>query len=464
MRAKAGEYVGALRIKTPSVDQTAKFLSGGNQQKVVIAKWLVRDCDILIFDEPTRGIDVGAKEEIYALLNELAEQGKSIIMISSELPEVLRMSHRVVVMSEGRVTAGSSPPPRPRRRASCTTRPCGPDENVEDAAELGLDPRGHRRGAGGARPHDGGPNARGRAGMVSSLSQRDDCSSSWPSRASSSSTCSSRSRARTSSPTRNFTAILFSTVVIGTLAIGTTFVIITGGIDLSIGTGMALCAVMSGVFIVSTGPADRRRRRSATVLFGGLMGLVNGINIAMLRIPPFIATLGDDAGGRRASRWCMSDSAPIYFSEDPAYTKISTGNLIPGVKFPNAVVVLIVAAIVAGVLLTKTMLGRYTYSIGSNEEATALSGIDVRRWKIVIYTFAGLFIGLAGIMISARLGSAQPATGMGYELQAIAAVVIGGTSLSGRQGVHRRHAHRRADHLRAQQRAADHVIPRNGRT
>lgn len=97
-------YVETLRIKTPSVRQLVKNLSGGNQQKVVIAKWLMKDCDVLIFDEPTRGIDVGAKEEIYALLNELAAQGKSIIMISSELPEVLRMSHRVVVMCEGRVT------------------------------------------------------------------------------------------------------------------------------------------------------------------------------------------------------------------------------------------------------------------------------------------------------------------------------------------------------------------------
>jgi ribose transport system ATP-binding protein len=104
MRAASREYVGRLRIKTPSVAQTVKNLSGGNQQKVVIAKWLVKDCDILIFDEPTRGIDVGAKEEIYRLLNELAQQGKSIIMISSELPEILRMSHRIVVMSEGRVT------------------------------------------------------------------------------------------------------------------------------------------------------------------------------------------------------------------------------------------------------------------------------------------------------------------------------------------------------------------------
>jgi ribose transport system ATP-binding protein len=98
------EYVKSLKIKTPSIKQLAKNLSGGNQQKIVIAKWLAKNCDILIFDEPTRGIDVGAKTEIYQLLNELAQQGKSIIMISSELPEILRMSHRIIVMCEGRIT------------------------------------------------------------------------------------------------------------------------------------------------------------------------------------------------------------------------------------------------------------------------------------------------------------------------------------------------------------------------
>lgn len=97
-------YVEKLKIKTPSVHQQVRLLSGGNQQKVVISKWLHRDCDILIFDEPTRGIDVGAKGEIYKLLDDLTKEGKSIIMISSELPEVLRMSHRVAVMSEGRIT------------------------------------------------------------------------------------------------------------------------------------------------------------------------------------------------------------------------------------------------------------------------------------------------------------------------------------------------------------------------
>ena len=103
-RRTAQQYVETLAIKTPTIQQRVRNLSGGNQQKVVIGKWLTADTDILIFDEPTRGIDVGAKSEIYKLLNDLAHQGKSIIMISSELPEVLRMSHRIIVMCEGRIT------------------------------------------------------------------------------------------------------------------------------------------------------------------------------------------------------------------------------------------------------------------------------------------------------------------------------------------------------------------------
>jgi len=104
MGEAAGKAVERLMIKTPGVRQRVKFLSGGNQQKVVIGKWLIRDCDILIFDEPTRGIDVGAKSEIYRLLENLAASGKSIVMISSELPEILRLSHRIIVMCEGRIT------------------------------------------------------------------------------------------------------------------------------------------------------------------------------------------------------------------------------------------------------------------------------------------------------------------------------------------------------------------------
>ncbi|GGM17701.1 ABC transporter permease [Nakamurella endophytica] len=228
----------------------------------------------------------------------------------------------------------------------------------------------------------------------------------------------------------NFTAILFSTVVIGVLAVGTTFVIITGGIDLSIGTGMTLCAVMSGTFLINWN-LPLGLGLVLTVLVGGLIGFVNGCSVAFLKLPPFIATLAMMLIAQGLAL-VISGSAPIYFSALPVFSKISTGEIIP--RVPNAVLVLVVLAVLAAILLNRTLFGRYTFSIGSNEEATALSGINVRKWKVLIYTVAGLFTGIAGIMISARLGSAQPATGQGYELQAIAAVVIGGTSLTGGKG------------------------------
>jgi ABC-type sugar transport system ATPase subunit len=103
-RQEFARYIATLRIKVPHQEQAARHLSGGNQQKLVLAKWLARNCDVLIFDEPTRGIDVGAKYEIYLLLNELAAQGKAILFISSELPEVLGMADRILVMHDGRIT------------------------------------------------------------------------------------------------------------------------------------------------------------------------------------------------------------------------------------------------------------------------------------------------------------------------------------------------------------------------
>ncbi len=104
IKESCNSFVDRLHIRTPGLTQKVKFLSGGNQQKVIIARWLMKNCDILIFDEPTRGIDVGAKNEVYRILNQLAQEGKAVIMISSELPEILRMSHRIIVMCEGRIT------------------------------------------------------------------------------------------------------------------------------------------------------------------------------------------------------------------------------------------------------------------------------------------------------------------------------------------------------------------------
>jgi ribose transport system permease protein len=229
----------------------------------------------------------------------------------------------------------------------------------------------------------------------------------------------------------NFTTVLLSTAVIAILALGTTFVIITGGIDLSLGTGMALCAVMTGMFITNW-----HMPIWAGVLggigTGMLIGMVNGVAITFFRLPPFIATLATMmiAGGLAL---VISGVRPIYFTTSaPDFKRIALGILIPGI--PNAVLITIILAVVSGLVLTKTLLGRYTFAIGSNEEATRLSGVNTRRWTIWVYVFAGAFIGVAGIIIAARLDSAQPQIGMGYELQAIAAVIIGGTSLLGGRG------------------------------
>ncbi len=214
------------------------------------------------------------------------------------------------------------------------------------------------------------------------------------------------------------------------LAVGMTFVILTGGIDLSVGTGMTLCAVMTGVFLTNLG-LPLVVGVLGGIATGTLLGLLNGLNVSFLRIPPFIATLAMMMVAQGLSL-IISGTKPIYFSDVAGFSQIALGELVPGL--PNAVLIFFVAALVAGVLLSRSLIGRYALSIGSNEEATAISGINVRRWKVAVYTLAGTFTGLAGVVMASRLNSAQPGLGLGYELEAIAAVVIGGTSLRGGRG------------------------------
>ena len=234
----------------------------------------------------------------------------------------------------------------------------------------------------------------------------------------------------------NIVGILIATTVNGILALGATFVIITSGIDLSIGTVMTLSAVMTGVCVTNWGmPVPLGILVGMTT--GALAGLANGIIIAKFKIPPFIATLGMLNIAKGLSL-VISGLRPIYFNDTPIFNQIAMGSvlnaIIPGLKIPNMVIILFGVAIIASLVLTKTILGRYTFALGSNEEATRLSGVNVDRWKMVVYTVCGLFAGLAGVLIAARLNSAQPSLGQGYELDAIAAAVIGGTSLSGGEG------------------------------
>ena len=243
----------------------------------------------------------------------------------------------------------------------------------------------------------------------------------------------------------NIVGILLATAVNGVLALGVTFIIVTAGIDLSVGTVMTLSAVMAGLTIAIAGlpiPVGI----AVGILTGATLGMTNGLLISRMKIPPFIATLGTMMIARGLALVLATVETgtvkPIYFDQTPIFRQITMSSIlspllapvIPGFNLPNAVLILFIAALIAAFILAKTVLGRYAIAMGSNEEATRLSGVNVANWKTAVYALGGTFSGLAGVMMASRLNSAQPALGVGYELEAIAAVVIGGTSLSGGEG------------------------------
>lgn len=234
----------------------------------------------------------------------------------------------------------------------------------------------------------------------------------------------------------NIMAILQATSVNGVLAVGVTLIIITGGIDLSIGTLMTFCAVMTGVVLTWAG-MPLPFGVLAAIGTGAFCGFISGGLVARMKIPPFIATLGMMLVLKGLSL-IVTGTKPIYFNDTPGFTTIAQGSvigqIIPGFPVPNGVLVLFVVAGVASWILGRTVLGRYTFALGSNEEAVRLSGVNTNFWKIAIYTLSGAICGIGGLLIASRLNSAQPALGLGYELEAIAAVVIGGTSLAGGRG------------------------------
>ena len=230
----------------------------------------------------------------------------------------------------------------------------------------------------------------------------------------------------------NVMTIALSTCVNGLLAMGLTFCITTAGIDLSSGTTMTFSAVMSGIsFTVWGFPIW------LSIIFGfcigALCGAASGFGVAKMKLPPFIATLSMQMMTKGLSL-VVSGIKPIYFTDAPGYQKIALGGFLGIEGFYNAFVLYVLGIVIAWVLYSKTLLGRYTQAIGSNEEAARLSGINTTRWKILVYMVSGLFSAFAGLIMSSRLGSAQPQLGAGYESEAIAAAVIGGTSMSGGEG------------------------------
>ncbi|HEX3109794.1 MAG TPA: ABC transporter permease [Thermoanaerobaculia bacterium] len=229
----------------------------------------------------------------------------------------------------------------------------------------------------------------------------------------------------------NLRVVLAQTVIVAIGALGMTMIIISGGIDLSVGSGIALTSVVTAVALrAGWSPVAAI---AAAIVAGGIIGIVNGVAITTLRVVPFIATLGMLGIARGAAKWIADQqtvNAPATWINELAVTFPSR----PWMLFAPGVWLTVLLAIVMTLVLRSTIFGRRVFALGSNEAAARAVGIRVDRLKIRIYSFAGLFFGLAGVAQMSRLRQGDPTVAVGVELDVIAAVVIGGGSLNGGEG------------------------------
>jgi ribose/xylose/arabinose/galactoside ABC-type transport system permease subunit len=227
----------------------------------------------------------------------------------------------------------------------------------------------------------------------------------------------------------NVQNILLQTSINSLLAVGATLVILTGGIDLSVGSILGFAGIVAALLGKTAGVENFLVALAAGVGTGLLLGAVNGSLVAFVRIPPFVVTLGMMSIARSLA-FVFSQGQPISDLSDE-FLAIGQGSLF---NVPYPILISIATFVIFGVLLARTRFGRYIYAVGGNEEAALVSGVDTRAIKLAVYSLSGLLAGLGGVVLSARATAGISTNGEGYELTAIAAAVIGGTSLSGGRG------------------------------
>jgi ribose/xylose/arabinose/galactoside ABC-type transport system permease subunit/ABC-type multidrug transport system ATPase subunit len=401
-QATTQRIITQTHVKTDGVEVAVETLSGGNQQKVVLGRWLETAPEVLLLDEPTRGVDVGAKAEIHKLVADLSASGKGILLISSDLPEVMAMSDRVAVMSEGKIVAEFDPRQDPAEKVATAAFPVGNHHSQEQELASGSTQATYfdlslfrEVGIGLALVLV--------MGVLAFLKPQEFISFS------------------------NLSDVLSSISILSVLALGTTFVIGGGGIDISIGSMLGLVGACAGLLAVNSVPVPVCLLLA--IGLGALLGLVN-MGISLLgRIHPIIVTLA----GLSIYRGLMRQLTGGYEVTNipDSYRALADGFLL-GV--PRVVWFALLILVVAWALLQRSTWGRQILAVGNSRTAASQIGLPTERLLLLSFALSGALVGLASVLWGAYYGKLQSSAGEGLELQAIAAAVIGGCNIMGGSG------------------------------
>jgi len=362
-----------------------------------VAKWLAREPDLILLDEPTRGIDVGAKRELYTIMRDLARRGKSLLVVSSELPELIGISDRIITLWEGHVTGVVDAATATEERLLTLATGGGQRANggqVRRHALARWDPRWAVVGV--------------YAVLLAVL-------------------LAAGAMAPTFRTPANLETVLRQAVALGLVSVGQTICIIGGGIDLSVSSVITLSVLVGAVLM--NGRAEMILPAVAAVLALGIAaGALNSALVVRLRLPAFIATLG---------------TLSILRGAALGYTKVPVGLTAPAVRWlvdgrmlgvPVPAFILLGVFALGTVLLRATPFGRHLYAVGGNLDLARLAGIATGRVRVASFLISGFSAALAGFYLVSRMGVGDVQIGPGFEFDSITAAVVGGTSLAGGRG------------------------------
>jgi rhamnose transport system ATP-binding protein len=398
-KAMTAEIMESMQVRAASAEQLIGTLSGGNQQKVVFGRWRATHPKVFLLDEPTRGVDVGARAEIHRLICDLAESGVGILLISSDLPEVLAMSDRVITLSEGGQTGTFNPRIDPQETVAAAAVPRVSSGETAGSPKVSgrTSPWFHLREI-------------SLVGFILVL-----C------------VIAAFVKPREFATLTNFYDVLASTALPAIMAQGAMLVISAGGIDISVGSMMGLTGALAAM-AANAGLPPLLCLLLALGL-GACCSLINGGISLLARIHPIIVTL---AGISIYRGFMQVVTGGREVEQLPAsYRALADGNLF---GIPKIIFYLLLITILAHLFMRYTLSGRKVLALGNSESASRLLGLSKNRLTLLVFALSGILTGLTSVLHAAYYGKIQANTGEGMELRAIAAAVIGGTSISGGRG------------------------------